>query len=241
MKIIAMIPARIGSERLKFKNLRLLAGKPVISYAIEAAKKAQIFDQIIVNSDELIFKEIAKRYNVDFYLRPKELGSSTTQSDEVVFDFLTNNMSDIIVWVNPIAPLQSGNEIIKAVNFMINNKLDTVITSKKESFHSLCDDVPLNFKIDEKFAKTQDLKPIQSLVYSLMMWNSKSFLKSYKSKGYGMLSGNVGFFEVDKKSTIKLNFEEDLEFCEAFLKVGKNTLEKYDTLLDEYLRFNEKG
>lgn len=118
-----MIPARIGSERLKYKNLRILAGKPVIYYAIEAAKTANIFENIFVNSDEEIFSDIANKYNVEFYLRPKKLGSSSTQSDEVVFDFLSNNRADVLVWVNPIAPLQTGFEIKKAVDFMINNKL----------------------------------------------------------------------------------------------------------------------
>ena len=235
-----MIPARIGSERLKYKNLRLLAGKPVISYAIEAAKSANIFNQVIVNSDEKIFEKIAFRYNADFYLRPKHLGSSNTQSDEVVFDFLSKNNADILVWVNPIAPLQNGNEINRAVNFMIDHNYDTVITSKSEKFHSLYDNAPLNFKIEEKFAKTQDLKPVKSLVYSLMMWSSKSFIKSYSTYGFAMLSGRVGFFEVSKKSTIKLNFEEDLKFCNAYLNVSKNIKAEYDPLLDEYLNFNEE-
>lgn len=240
MKITAMIPARIGSERLKYKNLRILGGKPVINYAIDAAKNANIFDKIIINSDEIIFSEIAKKNNVNFYLRPKELGSSNTQSDEVVFDFLSNNKTDLLVWVNPIAPLQTGVEIKNAINFMIDNKFDTVITSKKEYFHSLCENNPINFKIDEKFSKTQDLKPIQSLVYSLMMWNSKTFLKIYNSKGFGMLSGNVGFFEVDKKSAIKLSYEEDLEFCEAFLKTSKSQKVRYDPILEKYLNSHEK-
>ena len=240
MKVTAMIPARIGSERLKYKNLRLLDGKPVINYVIEAAKKAQIFDSIIINSDEAIFSEIAKKNNVEFYLRPKNLGSSSTQSDEVVFDFLTKNKTDLLVWVNPIAPLQTGVEIKNAINFMINNKFDTVITSKKEYFHSLYENNPINFKINEKFAKTQDLKPIQSLVYSLMMWNSKTFLKAYNAEGFGMLSGKVGFFEVDKKSAIKLSYEEDLEFCEAFLQTSKFKKVQYDPILEKYLNSYEK-
>ncbi len=240
MRITGMIPARIGSERLKYKNLRLLAGKPVINYAIEAAKTANIFDKIFINSDESIFGEIAKKNNIEFYLRPKKLGSSTTQSDEVVFDFLSNNNTDLLVWVNPIAPLQTGVEIKNALEFMIGNKFDTVITSKKEFFHSLYENKPINFKIDEKFAKTQDLIPVQSLVYSLMMWKAKSFLKTYNLKGFGMLSGKVGFFEVDKKSTIKLNYEEDLEFCEAFLQINQINKISYDPILEKYLNSHEK-
>jgi CMP-N,N'-diacetyllegionaminic acid synthase len=51
MKIIAMIPARIGSTRLKMKNLALLNGKPLIAYSILAAKQAGVFDRIVINSD----------------------------------------------------------------------------------------------------------------------------------------------------------------------------------------------
>lgn len=240
MKIVAMIPARIGSERLKYKNLRLLGDKPVISYVIKAAQESKIFNNIVINSDEQLFEEIAERYNVEFYLRPKHLGSSTTQSDEVVFDFLKYHSCDLLVWVNPIAPLQTGTEIKKAVNFMIKNKFDTVITSKKEQFHTFFEDKPLNFNLNEKFAKTQDLKPTTSLVYSLMMWKSKTFLKQYSSRGYGMISGSFGLFEVDKKSTIKLNYEEDLQLCEAVLNINNFQSKKYDKLLEKYLNKNEK-
>ena len=65
--IIAMVPARIGSTRLKMKNLALINGKPLISYAIEAAKASGVFSRVVVNSDNEIFAGIAKRYGVDFY------------------------------------------------------------------------------------------------------------------------------------------------------------------------------
>ena len=78
-KIIAMSPARIGSSRLKMKNLALIKGKPLIYYAIRAAKESGVFDKIIINSDHQVFSEIADRYNVGFYLRSKKLGSSTTK------------------------------------------------------------------------------------------------------------------------------------------------------------------
>lgn len=233
-----MIPARIGSERLKYKNLRILAGKPVIQYAIDAAKDSKIFNDIFINSDAEIFREIAYKNNVKFYLRPKHLGSSNTQSDDVVLDFLMNNKTDLLVWVNPIAPLQTGVEIRNATNYMINKKFDTLITTKKEFFHSLLNNNPINFNFKEKFAKTQDLPPIESLVYSLMMWKSGSFISSYQKDGYAMLNGDVGFFEVDKKSTVKLNFEDDLRFCEALLKINNSNEIKYDPILQKYLNSN---
>ena len=82
--IIAMIPAREGSERLKVKNLTLLNGEPLISYSIQAAKSTGIFDRVVLNSDNDVFAKIAKRYGIDFYLRPEKLGGSKITSDESI-------------------------------------------------------------------------------------------------------------------------------------------------------------
>ena len=63
-KIIAMIPARAGSQRLKLKNLAIINGKPLVYYAIKAAKKSRVFDKIVLNSDSDLFRPISKRYNI---------------------------------------------------------------------------------------------------------------------------------------------------------------------------------
>ena len=57
-KIIAMIPARIGSKRIPKKNLRLINGKPLISYVIETIIKTNIFDDVYLNADDKIFDNI---------------------------------------------------------------------------------------------------------------------------------------------------------------------------------------
>ena len=115
--IVAMIPARHGSQRLKLKNLVNLGGKPLINHVIESAKKSKIFDRIVVNSDSKIFSKVAKNNNIEFYLRPKMLGKSLTRSDDVVFDFCKKYKSDIIVWLNPICPFQPAQEIREVINF----------------------------------------------------------------------------------------------------------------------------
>ena len=63
-KIVAMIPARMGSKRVPKKNIRLLNNKPMIQYVIDAAKETGCFDSIYVNSESMMLKEISenKRY-----------------------------------------------------------------------------------------------------------------------------------------------------------------------------------
>lgn len=217
-KIIAMIPARRGSERLKWKNLALLDGKPLISYAIQAAQKSKVFSRIVLNSEDLVFKTIAQRYKVEFYQRSAHLASSTTKSDDVVYDFLKQYPCDIIVWVNPTSPLQPAEEIKEILLYFQNNNLDTLITVKNEQVHCLFQNQPINFNIKGQFAQTQELTPVQPFVYSLMVWKSDCFKKTYEKKGYAFFCGKVGFYPVSKLSSVIIKKEEDLHFAEAVLR-----------------------
>jgi len=222
-KIYAMIPARIGSQRLKMKNLALLNNKPLIYYALNAAKKTKIFDKIILNSDHKIFKKIAKRYKVDFYLRPKKFGTSKSKSDEVVYDFFQKfPKQDILVWVNPIAPLQKYEEIRKVVNYFKRKKIDSLITTSYNQVHSIYKKKPINFSLKKKFDKTQDLEPVENFAYSLMIWKKKVFVNQFLSKKYAIICGKFKTYPVNKESALLIKNFTDLKIAEAIIKSQTN-------------------
>ncbi len=231
MKVIAMIPARIGSQRLKYKNLALLNNKPLISYAIEKARKSGVFNEIYINSDHTIFKNIAKKYKIKFYLRNKNLGKSSITSDQVVFDFLKNNKCDYLVWVNPIAPLQEINDIKKSVKYLINHKINSLITVTNKKVHYLLKNKPINFDINKKFDKTQNLPAVSEMVYTLMMWNSKSFLKYYSKNKFAILHGKKFFYQISKVSSIIVKDKEDLNLIQNILS-KKNKKIMYDKTIN---------
>lgn len=234
-KVIAMIPARIGSTRLKMKNLALINGKPLIYYAIKAAQEADVFERIILNSDHEIFGEIARRYNVEFYKRPTSLGSSTTKSDAVVKDFMEKHSSDIMAWMNPISPLQTGNEVRDVINYFLKEELDSLITVKNEQVHCIYEGKPINFQLEECFAQTQDLVPVQPFVYSIMMWKNKTFLETFQKKGYALFCGRTGYYPVSKETSIIIKTNNDLMLADYILSQkemkGEYELE-YDNLVD---------
>ena len=242
MKIIAMIPARIGSERLKYKNLALLNNKPLIYYVIEEAKKSKIFDEIYVNSDHEIFRKISKRYNISFYKRDQKLGGAKIKSDEVVFNFLNNVECDLLVWLNPIAPLQEAKEIRKVIKYFINNKLNSLITTNKVYRHAIFKKKYLNFKNNEKFAKTQDLDPIEQFVYSIMMWSSKSFRKNYYNSKGAIIHGKFKTFEVSQNSGLIVKNSFDLKLIENIIKNKNKDINKvkYDKLINTINVQNKK-
>ena len=125
MKVICMIPARIGSKRIKKKNLRLINNKPLISYNIEKAKKCKLFNEIYLNSDSRIFEKIAKKNGINFYLRDKKLASDKSTNDEFTLDFMQKITGDILIQILPTSPLISSNEIYDFTMFMIKNKYET--------------------------------------------------------------------------------------------------------------------
>lgn len=234
--IIAMIPARIGSTRLPKKNLALIDGAPMISYAINAAKNSGVFDHIIINGDDPIFGRIAERYGVEFYLRPKELGSSTTKSDFVVHDFMEKHPADIVCWVNPTSPLQTGQEIKEVVEHFVQEKLDTLITVNKTQVHASFQGNPINYNPDEVFAQTQDLVPVDVFVYSIMAWRNKAFLTEFNTKGQAFFVGKFGVYPVSKESSIIIKRFEDLQLVESIVKARKNIGKgqiTYDSLVEE--------
>ena len=222
--IIAMIPARIGSARLPMKNLALIDGEPMISYAIKAAKESGVFDRVVINSDDPVFDKIAKRYGVKFYHRPEGLGSSTTKSDLVVYDFMQKHEADIICWVNPTSPLQTGREIRKVIGHFQAESLDTLITTAHQQVHANFKGKPLNYATGELFAQTQDLEPVELFVYSIMMWRFAPFIKEYDQKQKAFFVGKVGFYPVSKLTSIIIKRKEDIKLVEFILKSLKEGL-----------------
>ena len=112
---IALIPARSGSERVPDKNVRLLAGHPLLAYAIASARKAVIFDRIVCSTDSGKIAEVAQRYGADVpFLRPTELATSTSPDIEWITHTLTqlDEHYDLFAIVRATNPFR-GPEVLQ--------------------------------------------------------------------------------------------------------------------------------
>jgi len=84
MKPIAIIPARGGSKRIPYKNIKDFFGKPLISYSIEVALKTNLFSKVYVSTDDKQIADIAIKYKAEVINRPKELADDFTGTGEVI-------------------------------------------------------------------------------------------------------------------------------------------------------------
>lgn len=134
MKNIAIIPARSGSKGLKDKNIKLLNGKPLIAYTIEAAQNSNIFDEIFVSTDSQEYAEIALEYGASVpFLRSKELSNDTASSWDVVKDALINYRMagkefDTVALLQPTSPLRNSDDIVHGYNQMISKNANSIIS-----------------------------------------------------------------------------------------------------------------
>ena len=146
-KTIAMIPVRLGSKRVKNKNLRLIDGKPLISYVLETAIKSNIFDEIYINSESDIFEPIAKKYGVKFYQRPAYLAEDDKTNDDFTYDFLQNIECDDLIQLLTTSPFMSVSDVTSFVNKFHDNNYETLISVNNVQIESIYDGNPINFKL----------------------------------------------------------------------------------------------
>ena len=222
-RIICMIPARIGSQRFKQKNLALIDDKPVLAWGIESAINSKIFDQIIINGDNILFKKIAEKYNLQYYNRNSLLSSSDAKSDDVIYDFINQFDCEYIVWFNAIAPLQTKKDIKDFATTLIQDNFNSLFSVQSNYIQALFEESPINFSTKDKFSKTQDLKPIKSFVPSMMGWESKIFKQNYLKKEYSFFSGSVGYYEIKSRLTsLVIKNEDDFKLIRSVIEGFKS-------------------
>lgn len=140
--ILCLIPARGGSKGLPHKNILPLSDKPLISYAINTAKKINLIDKIIVSTDSSEIAEIAKSYGAEIpFLRPKELAQDSTTLYPVLIHAIKHFdeqgwKADVIISFQPTSPLTRVEDLENGIKKILETNCDSVSSvCKNEEFH----------------------------------------------------------------------------------------------------------
>lgn len=149
--ILAIIPARSGSKGIQDKNIKLLGEFPLIQWSIEACRKSQMINQVIVSTDSLDYKNLCENMGADVpFLRPAEISQDSSTDLEFIthaLDWLEANDSepDFIVHIRPTTPLRSPEIIDDAIKQFIDKPEFTAL----RSIHEMSESAYKNFEISE--------------------------------------------------------------------------------------------
>jgi CMP-N-acetylneuraminic acid synthetase len=221
MKIIVMIPARMGSQRLKQKNLRLLNGIPLITHAIRKAKSIDLFDEVWVNSEHDKFGEIAREEGVFFHKRPAELADNQATSEDFVYEFLSKHECDYLFQVHSIAPLLTTGEIELFIKNMIEKKYDVQLSIVNEQIECAYQGKPINFTFKRK-QNSQELKPIQRITWSITGWDRSNYIYAYENGKCATYFGKVGYFLISRNAGYIIKNYEDFLLVESLFSLLNN-------------------
>ena len=223
MKIVGMIPARLGSTRIKKKNLRLLDGMPLIQHIVSAAKNSKYLNEVYINSEADIFKEIASKNKIKYYKRPEKLATDAATNDAFALDFINEVESNILVQLIPTSPFLTTIEIDEFIKSMVDGNFETMISVSNVQIECIHNQHPINFNQKKETPPSQLLEPIKSYACSLMGWDTNRFKKNIEryNAAYHGGEGSIGFFELKGYSTIDIDNEEDFLLAEAVVSALK--------------------
>lgn len=135
--VLAVIPARGGSKRLPRKNIMSLGGHPMIAYSIMAAREAKLVTDWLVSSDDDEIIEIAKQYGASIpFKRPEHLATDEVRNIDVTLHALdymekqTGKTYDIIVLLQPTAPIREASHIDESIDLLWQSNLDSLAAVK---------------------------------------------------------------------------------------------------------------
>lgn len=130
MKILAVIPARAGSKGIPNKNIRIINGKPLIYYAINNALKSKYITDVIVTTDSEPVRIITTQMGATYKPRNPELCGDAITLDSVIYDAIPKDTKwDYIITMQPTSPTLKVSTLDSAIEYAINNDLDTVISA----------------------------------------------------------------------------------------------------------------
>jgi CMP-N,N'-diacetyllegionaminic acid synthase len=230
--IFCTISARGGSKGVPGKNIKKLAGKPLIVWTLETAKKSGVFEQISVSSDSDEILEVARENGADILIkRPDELATDKASKLDSIKHCVTQTevqcgkSADIIVDLDVTSPLRSVEDILACIELMKKEGTTNVITgspARRSPYFNLVEEnetgyVSLAKKLDKEIIRRQDAPKCYDMNASIYVWTKESLMDSNSLFGI-----QTRIYEMPEERSLDIDTELDFEVVEYLLsKRGK--------------------
>lgn len=228
MKRLCTICARGGSKGVKNKNVRVIAGKPLIAHTILQAKASGLFDYIAVSSDSEEILAVSKQWGADFIIeRPAEMATDKAAklpairhcAEEV--EKITGVQFDTFVDLDATSPLRDVSDIQGAVELLETKQVSNVITgmpARRSPYFNMvevgADGVAqLSKKLDKGVVRRQDAPSCYDMNASIYVWNRNTFLTSETIFNHDTL-----LFVMPEERSIDIDTELDYKIVSMMLE-----------------------
>lgn len=222
-KILAIIPARSGSKGLKDKNIKMMNGKPLIAYTIEAAQNSKIFEDIIISTDSEKYAEIVKKYGGSVpCLRDKKLANDNAKSSDVILDILNRveKKYDSFIMLQPTSPLRTEKNIIEAYKMYLEKKANSVVSVCEMEHSPLWANILNEERRMDSFLKGIDVNKNRQELETYYRINGALYIANveYFKKYQDFYYKDSYAYIMEKENSIDIDDELDFKIAEYLIK-----------------------
>ena len=231
MKVYAFIFARGGSKGLPGKNIKVLAGKPLIQYAIEVAQDCSEVDEVFVSTEDSQIAKIAESLGAHIINRPSHLAGDESPewlSWKHAVNYVQNKFGefDYFVSLPTTSPLRSVVDIKKCVNAQVMSRdadvCISVTAANRSPFFNMVSingdgKVELVCKLDDSLSRRQDAPVVYDIATVVYCSTPAHILRVN-----GLFEGEVISIEVPKERAVDIDDIHDFNFAESILKYSFN-------------------
>jgi CMP-N,N'-diacetyllegionaminic acid synthase len=217
--VLAIIPARGGSKGLPRKNIKELAGKPLIAWTIEESKKSKYIDRLILSSEDEEIIRVAKEWGCDVpFIRPKKLAKDDTPGIQPVLHSIKQLPGfDFVVLLQPTSPLRTVNDIDNCIekSYRKNKSCVSVVEADKTPYWMYKIDsteLLLPFMDGSSITRRQEAPKVYALNGAVYVAKVDSLI-THES----FLTNDTISYVMDKNASFDIDTELDFEICEFLI------------------------
>lgn len=237
MKILCTICARGGSKGVPNKNIRELAGKPLIAHTIEQALACPLIDRVVVSTDSEKIAAVARQYGAEVpFLRPAHMADdfvTKLPARKHAIEFYIEKLNfypDFVIDLDPTAPLRTQEDILACIEALKNDfQADAAITgylsNRNPYFNMLETDedgyLRLSKPAANEYTRRQDCPKVYAMNSVASIWRTKKLLETDR-----VLGGRIKLVEIPAERSIDIDNETDFKLIELLIQKDKKTAEE---------------
>lgn len=225
-RILGVIPARGGSKGVPRKNIREIAGKPLIEWTIEEAKQSKYIDRLILSSEDEEIIDIARSLTCEVpFVRPKELAKDDTPGVEPVIHAIKAlpEKFDYVVLLQPTSPLRNSQDIDECVELCIHRKAKTCVSVTEPDkspywMYRLDEEQRMRplISTDRFYFRRQDLPKAYALNGAVYVADCQWLVENRT-----FLTDDTLAYRMPTERSLDIDTEMDFQFLEFLVSKGK--------------------
>ena len=218
MKFFCIIPARGGSKGIKNKNIIKINNHPLIAYSICRSIETPEISKTIVSTDSNLIKTISRNYGAEVILRPENISQDYSKTEEAVKHAYEKVIEkpDFFVLLQPTSPLRKKGVLSDAINFLLNNNSDSLLSSRKvEGFlwrRNKSSFLPINYDYNNRPMR-QEIKEEYFEENGSIYIFKPSLLNNMNSR----IGGKIINFLMSEESSLQIDYKKDIQKIEKIV------------------------